>query len=72
MTEITIKINRKDRKKYGLEDARMSFAELEKKIVLAQAREALERTAMIAKRTGLSKMSNREINQIIKTVRKSA
>ena len=72
MTEITIKINRKDRKKYGLENTTMSFAELEKKIVLAQAREALERTAMIAKRTGLSKMSNREINQIIKTVRKSA
>lgn len=72
MKEIIIKINSKDRKKYGLEDARMSFAELEKRIVLAQAREALERTAMIAKRAGLSKMSNREINQIIKTVRKSA
>ena len=72
MKEIIIKVNSKDRKKYGLENTTMSFAELEKKIMLAQAREALERTAMIAKRTGLSKMTNREINQIIKTVRKSA
>lgn len=72
MKEIIIKVNSKDIKKYRLEDAKMSFAELEKKIALAQAREAIERTAMIAKRTGLNKMTNREINQIIKTVRKSA
>lgn len=72
MKELRIKINNKDRKKYGLETDEMNFSDLEKKILLAQAREALERTAMRAKESGLDKLSNKDINRIIKTVRRSA
>ena len=72
MEELRIKIKRTDRKKYDLEVNEINFSELEKKILLTHAREALERSALRAKEAGLDKLSNRDINRIIKTVRKSA
>jgi hypothetical protein len=50
----------------------MEFEELEKKILLAQAREALERTTLGAKEAGLDKLTNKDINRIIRAARKNA
>jgi len=72
MGELIIRINSKDRKKYDLDTGEMSFSDLEKKIILAQAREALERTAKRAKEAGLDKLSNKDISRSRSGWRKSA
>jgi hypothetical protein len=43
MSDLLVKIKTSQRKKYLIKDKEMEFEELEKKILLAQAREALER-----------------------------
>jgi len=45
---------------------------LEKKIILSLARDNLDRAVKIARESGLSKMTNKEINQIIKETRQRA
>lgn len=72
MSELIVSISPAIKKKYRISGNRIKFNELEEKIRLAKARERLDRVVKIAKETGLSKMTNKEINQIIKEVRKNA
>lgn len=72
MSEIVITISPTLKKKYRIDSNRMNFQELEEKIRLANARDNLDRVVKIAKETGLSKMTNKEIDQIIKEVRQNA
>lgn len=69
MNELKVKVNPTIRKKYGIIGSSINFIELEKKIRLALAREKLDQIAKIAKETGLSKMTNDQINNIIKEAR---
>ena len=68
--KLTVRIEPQEKKDYKISGREMRFSDLEKKILLKQAQRSLENAARIAKETGLSKMTNKEINQIIKKVRK--
>lgn len=70
--KLTVRIEPQEKKDYKISGREMRFSDLEKKILLKQAQRSLENAARIAKETGLSKMTNKEINQIIKKVRKGA
>ena len=72
MTQIKIKIKAKDKKKYRIKEKEMDFADLEKKIRLSIAGDLLEKTVKVAEATGLSKMSQKEIDAEIKAYRKGA
>ena len=72
MSELIVNISPTIKKKYSIRGNRIDFNELEEKIRLANARERLDRVVKIAKETGLSKMTNKEINEIIKEVRNNA
>jgi hypothetical protein len=72
MSDLIVKIKISQRKKYLIKDKEMEFEELEKKILLAQAREAIERTTRGAKEAGLDKLTSEDINRIIRTARKNA
>jgi len=72
MSELIVNISPTIKKKYRISGNRINFNELEEKIRLANARDRLDRVVKIAKETGLSKMTNKEINQIIKKVRENA
>ncbi|MBI1766939.1 MAG: hypothetical protein HY015_07195 [Bacteroidetes bacterium] len=72
MSELIVNISPTIKKKYRISGNRINFNELEEKIRLANARDRLDRVVKIAKETGLSKMTNKEINQIIKRVRENA
>lgn len=70
--KLTVTIEPQEKKDYKISGREMRFSELERKILLRHAQRALENAARIAKETGLSKMTNKEINHIIKEVRKGA
>ena len=72
MSELIVNIKPAARKKYLIKDKEMSFEDLEKKILLAQAREAMDRVVKGAKEVGLDKLTNKDINRIIKAARKNA
>jgi hypothetical protein len=72
MSELIVNIKPSARKKYLIKGKEMNFEELEKKILLAQAREAMDRIVKGAKEAGLDKLTNKEINGIIKAARKNA
>jgi hypothetical protein len=72
MNKLKVNINSLIRKKYNIRGSEINFEELEIKIKLANARDRLKKLNKIAKETGLSKMTNREINNIIADVRKNA
>lgn len=72
MNQIKVKVNPLIRKKYNLKGNEINFIELEEKIKLSIARDRLDRLVKTAKETGLSKMTNKEINEVIKDARKNA
>ena len=69
MIELKIKIKPSLRKKYNIKEREMDFEELEKIIRMEIVREKFDRVIQIAKETGLSKMTQKEINKIIKETR---
>jgi hypothetical protein len=72
MGELIVNIKPGTRKKYSIKKKQLDFEELERLILLAQARENLKQAVAIAKETGLSKISNKGINDIIAEVRRDA
>ncbi len=72
MKTLTVPINEFDFVKFGFESDTISFAELQKKISLAYAKEALARCHKIAQDTGLSEITLQEINVEIQAVRTHA
>jgi Glu-tRNA(Gln) amidotransferase subunit E-like FAD-binding protein len=69
MIELKIKIKPSLRKKYNIKEREMNLEELEKIIRMEIVREKFDRVTQIAKETGLSKITQKEINKIIKETR---
>jgi Glu-tRNA(Gln) amidotransferase subunit E-like FAD-binding protein len=69
MIELKIKIKPSLRKKYNIKEREMNLGELEKIIRMEIVREKFDRVTQIAKETGLSKITQKEINKIIKETR---
>lgn len=72
MKTLTVPINENDYKKFGINNNKIPFTELKEKISLEVAKQALLKCQAIAQKTGLSKMSLKEINDEIREVRKNA
>jgi hypothetical protein len=72
MGELIVNIKPGTRKKYSIKKKQLDFEELERLIVLARARENLKQAVAIAKETGLSKITNKGVNDIIAEVRRDA
>jgi hypothetical protein len=72
MSELIVTISPAIKKKYNIKGSKINFTELEQKLQLAIARERLNNIVKMAKESGLSKMTNKEINQIIKEARENA
>jgi|GEM_PF-1945941 len=72
MEAIKVKIKTASKKKYEILGNEIDFDLLENKIRNEIMREQFDRTVEAAKKAGLSKMTNKEINTIIKKVRKGA
>ena len=72
MNKITVKISMVDKKKLNLRSKEIDFVELERLIKLSMARENLKKVVAIARKTGLSKMTSKEIDAEIKAYRESA
>jgi hypothetical protein len=72
MNKITVKISAIDKKKLNLKSDEIDFVDLERLIMLSAARENLKKVVAIARKTGLSKMTSKEIDAEIKAYRESA
>jgi hypothetical protein len=72
MNKITVKISAVDKKKLNLRSKEIDFVDLERLIRLSMARENLKKLVAIARKTGLSKMTSKEIDAEIKAYRESA
>jgi len=72
MEKLTVTITPKEKKKYNIKKNQLDFEELEKLIILSGARENLKKAVAIARKTGLSKMTQKEINDEVKAYRKGA
>jgi Glu-tRNA(Gln) amidotransferase subunit E-like FAD-binding protein len=70
MKTITVTVDSKDVARFGLEQTtKMKFGELVDKINRDFARQALKNAQSVAKQTGLSDLSQEEIDQEIKAIR---
>ncbi len=69
MSELKVKITPTIKRKYSIQGNSIDFSELEEKIKLSIASDRLDRIVRVAKENGLSKMPNKEIDQVIKEVR---
>ncbi len=69
MKNLTVTINDSDYEKLGFTSNPIPFDELKEKISIEYAREALIKCNQIAKETGLSQLTNDEINAEINAVR---
>ncbi len=72
MRTITVSIDELDFSKLGFREKKISFAELKEKISILYAKEALLKCHRIAGKTGLAKMTLKQINAEIKAARKDA
>lgn len=72
MSELRVKIKLSTKRKYRIINDSMNFEELERLIRLSILQEKIERVSSIAKKTGLSKMTSKEIDQIVKSTRQRA
>lgn len=72
MDKITVKISAVDKKKLNLKSNEIDFVDLERLIRLSTARENLKKVVTIAAKTGLSKMTSKEIDAEIKAYRENA
>ena len=72
MKRILVEASEKDVQEYHLDKDVMKLSEIEKMIRGKILRESLKRSVELAEKSGLSKMTDDEINQIIDEVRKGA
>lgn len=69
MKTLTIKLSEKEFLKYGFRSENPGFEEFVRRIKIDLAKEALRNTVSIAKKEGLSALTQDEINQEVKAVR---
>lgn len=72
MSELRVKIKLSTKRKYRITNDSMNFEELERLIRLSILQEKIERVSNIAKKAGLSRMTSKEIDQIVKSTRQRA
>lgn len=72
MNTITVKISSVDKKRLNIKDKEIDYVDFEQLIKLSIARERLKEVVSIARKTGLSKMTAKEIEAEIKAYRESA
>lgn len=72
MRTIQLLVNEKDYFKYGFRKNRLTLSEFRKKIEIEIFQKSIEKSLKIAKETGLSKISLKDINKEIEKVRKDA
>lgn len=72
MNTITVKISSVDKKRLNIKDKEIDYVDFERLIKLSIARERLKEVVSIARKTGLSKMTAKEIEAEIKAYRESA
>ncbi len=72
MNTITVKISSVDKKRLNIKDKEIDYVDFERLIKLSIARERLKEVVSIARKTGLSKMTAKEIETEIKAYRESA
>ena len=72
MNKITVKISAADKKKLNLKSSEIDFVDLERLIKLSIARKRFKKVVSIARKTGLSKMTDKEVDSEIKAYRESA
>lgn len=72
MNSITVKISSVDKKKLNLKSKEIDYVDFERLIRLSIARERLKKVVSIAQKTGLSKMTAKEIDIEIKAYREIA
>ncbi len=69
MKSIELEIDEQQLQDLQIQSSKISFTELRKKIARLEAKKALAACNAIAKAEGLDKMTNEEINNLIKEVR---
>lgn len=69
MKSIELEIDEQELQDLQIQSSKISFIELRKKIARLEAKKALAACNAIAKAEGLDKMTNEEINNLIKEVR---
>jgi hypothetical protein len=72
METLKVKISASDKRRLKIDSNELDFSEFEKLMKLAIARDRMKKVVQIARSSGLSKMSSREINAEIKAYRKRA
>ncbi len=72
METITVKISPTEKKKLNIKGKEIDYADFERLIKLSIARERMKRVVAVARKTGLSKITKKEIDAEIKAYRKSA
>jgi len=72
MKTVQLLVNDKDYLKYGFSNNRMTLSKFREKIEIELFQKSIEKSLKIAKETGLSEMSLKDINTEIEKVRKSA
>lgn len=69
MTTLSVKIDKRSRQKYNLKGREISFETLRWRIISAEGLEFLRQASRVAMKTGLRKMSAKEIETEIRATR---
>ena len=72
MNTLKVKISSTDKRRLKIKDNEIDFTELERLVKLSIAKDQMKKVVKIARKTGLSKMTPREIDLEIKAFRKGA
>ncbi len=69
MTTLTVTINEHSRQRYGVRGQHISFEDLRLRIISAEATTSLRNANRVARKTGLRKLTRKEIENEIVAVR---
>ena len=69
MTTLTVTIDERSRRRYGVREKEITFEELRRRIVGQEALIALRKANQAARKTGLRKLTRRDIETEIKASR---
>ena len=72
METLKVKISATDKRRLKISSNELDFSEFERLIKLAIARDRMKKVIQVARSSGLSKMTSREIDAEIKAYRKRA
>ena len=70
MTTLTVLVDNQSKRKYKFTKQKIKFQELREQILRAEGLQLLKRTVEVAARTGLRKMTTKEIDREIRAARR--